>query len=85
MILQKLKQALEGKDWVEQSALMREFNVSADALDSMLSIWMRRGQVIKNSTESCAGHCGCGDTSTVQYRWSQPGHIGLEHISLGQA
>lgn len=79
MILQQLKGALENKGWVEQGVLMREFNLSADALESMLSIWMRRGMVIKNIAESCSGSCGCEDTSQVQYRWSLPGQIGLNH------
>lgn len=82
MILQQLKQALEGNGWVEQSTLMRDFNLSADAVDSMLSIWMRRGLVIRNVTASCAGSCGCGDTSTVQYRCSEQGQIGLSQSSI---
>jgi len=77
MILQQLKQALEGQGWVEQSILMRRFNLSGDALDSMLSIWMRRGLVIRNTDAGCSGGCGCGDTSMVQYRWAEVGQIGI--------
>jgi len=79
MILQQLKQALEHQGWVEQRNLMRRFNLSEDALDSMLSIWMRRGLVVRNSAAGCSGGCGCGDASGgVQYRWAQAGTIGIQ-------
>ena len=78
MILQQLKQALEGQGWVEQTLLMRRFNLSADALDSMLTIWMRRGLVIKNNDAGCSGSCGCGDTASVQYHWARANQIALQ-------
>ena len=78
MILQQLRQVLEGQGWVAQSVLARQFQLSDDALDSMLSIWMRRGMVVKNTAAGCSGGCGCGDTSSVQYRWVESGQIGLQ-------
>ena len=54
MILQQLRQVLEGQGWVAQSVLARQFQLSDDALDSMLSIWMRRGMVVKNTAAGCS-------------------------------
>lgn len=78
MILQQLKQALEGQGWVTQQQLSRRFNLSADALDSMLSVWMRRGLVVKNTSAACSGKCGCGDAAVIQYRWMEAGKIALQ-------
>jgi len=45
----------------------------------MLSIWMRRGLVVRNTAAGCSGGCGCGDASGgVQYRWAQAGTIGIQ-------
>ena len=78
MILQQLKQTLEGQGWVEQQQLMKQFNLSDDALDSMLSIWMRRGLVIRSQAAGCNGGCGCDVGAAVQYRWAETGQIGIQ-------
>lgn len=79
MILQELKQKLEGRGWVEQSSLARHFNLSVDALDSMLSIWLRRGHIEKQNLQACKGGCGCDASDNVRYRW-----VGGNRIALSQ-
>ncbi len=80
MILTQLKDHLVANGRTSRSALAQQFGLSADGVDAMLAIWIKKGKVSKALASSASGSRG-QDSSEVWYRWNNESELAITTMS----
>lgn len=80
MILTQLKDHLVANGRTSRSALAKQFGLSADGVDAMLDIWIKKGKVSKALTDSASGSRG-QDAGEVWYRWNNESELAITTLS----
>jgi len=70
MILTQLKDHLVANGRTSRSALAKQFGLSADGVDAMLAIWIKKGKVSKAQ-----------DSSEIWYRWNNESELAITTMS----
>lgn len=68
MIVHQLADHLKQVGRASAQDLARKFSTSEDAIEAMLSIWMKRGRVKKLKSGACSGSC-CDLKARTHFEW----------------
>ena len=73
MILSAIRDYIKQRGQCSLSDIALHFDCDADAVRGMLEVWVRKGQVEKNSaTPSCGTSCqSCDPATTEVYTWHE--------------
>lgn len=80
MILTQLKGHLVANGRTSRSALAKQFGLSADGVDAMLAIWIKKGKVSKALAFNASEPRG-QDASEVWYRWNNESELAITTMS----
>jgi putative ferrous iron transport protein C len=80
MILTQLKDHLVVNGRTSRSALAKQFGLSADGVDAMLAIWIKKGKVSKALAGNTSDPRG-QDASEVWYRWNDESELAITTMS----
>ncbi len=80
MILQKLKQEIQGAGKISQQQLCQRYRISPSGIDAMLRLLIKRGHVHKSMSAKAAQTC-CGKTNEIWYSWHDIAQIPTIEIS----
>ncbi len=75
MILERLKHYIATNGRVEREKLAREFALSEDGVDAMLTPWIKRGEIVKHTSTSKQGKI-----LKIEYVIAEQGAIPLQVI-----
>ncbi|MHA2937748.1 FeoC-like transcriptional regulator [Vibrio sp. RC27] len=75
MILQELRSYIEQRGSVTRLQLAKQFKMSEDGVDAMLSVWLKKGVISRTVDTNSDGY-----VMRVRYRIHQPDSLSLNVI-----
>ncbi|WP_422138064.1 FeoC-like transcriptional regulator [Endozoicomonas sp. ALC020] len=76
-MLLSIRDFLSEKGICTLAELSQHFEVDPEAMQAMLSHWVRKGKVVEESSGCKQGCVSCGPEQLIVYRWLSSSHYDL--------